>query len=102
MNFNQSYPIHLSEKCMCQVWGDPHFETFDGLKYNYQGPCTYLLFSLHAGPCNTEVYIKNVRVKDGKASVAREMYIYVFYHRQDRSVEVIIKPGKVLMVGINV
>ncbi|XP_059334435.1 IgGFc-binding protein-like [Ammospiza nelsoni] len=31
----------------CWAWGDPHFQTFDGLDFDFQGTCTYTMAESH-------------------------------------------------------
>ncbi|XP_034391291.1 mucin-2-like isoform X2 [Cyclopterus lumpus] len=51
---------HYACDCVCEGWGDPHYITFDGLYYSYQGKCTYVLMEEILPIHNLNIYIENV------------------------------------------
>ncbi|XP_026057609.1 mucin-2 [Carassius auratus] len=46
--------------CFCEGWGDPHYITFDGHFYSYQGNCTYVLMEEIRPKFHLAIYIDSV------------------------------------------
>ncbi|XP_073724623.1 uncharacterized protein muc2.1 isoform X2 [Misgurnus anguillicaudatus] len=51
---------HYACDCFCEGWGDPHYITFDGTFYSYQGNCTYTLMEEIRPHYHLKIYIDNV------------------------------------------
>uniref|UniRef100_A0A673CI73 Mucin 2, oligomeric mucus/gel-forming n=1 Tax=Sphaeramia orbicularis TaxID=375764 RepID=A0A673CI73_9TELE len=67
--------------CVCEGWGDPHYVTFDGLYYSYQGRCTYVLMEETIRKHDLKIYIDNVYC-DPTEAVSCPRSIIVSYQSQ--------------------
>ncbi|KAA0724597.1 Mucin-2 [Triplophysa tibetana] len=65
----------------CEGWGDPHYITFDGKFYSYQGNCTYILMEEIRPQHHLKIYIDNVYC-DPIERVSCPRSIIVFYNGQ--------------------
>ncbi|XP_072164150.1 IgGFc-binding protein-like [Diadema setosum] len=60
----------------CQVWGDPHYITFDQRKYNFQGDCDYTLVKDCLGSSSFHLWADNEkRLPTDKVSYIRELVL---------------------------
>ncbi|XP_039181480.1 IgGFc-binding protein-like [Crotalus tigris] len=93
----ECYPIDFVD---CKVHGDPHYISFDNYKFDFQGPCAYVLTEVCEKPMDLiwfGVYVQNEYRGNRAVSWTRSIQVNVY------GIEIIISrqyPGKVLVGGI--
>ncbi|XP_043936388.1 IgGFc-binding protein-like [Protopterus annectens] len=68
----------------CWAWGDPHYHTFDGYNYDFQGTCTYTIAKTCGNDTTLppfEIVEKNDNRGNTAVSYVRLVNIYAYGHK---------------------
>ncbi|XP_040020452.2 IgGFc-binding protein [Gasterosteus aculeatus] len=91
------YPVSFKT---CSARGDPHFSSFDGRRFDFQGNCVYRLAGTcgdHAGLTPFEVNLENNNRGNKRVSYAKVVSVNVYGSTYTLSVD---HPGRVLVNGL--
>ncbi|XP_068590666.1 IgGFc-binding protein-like [Cebidichthys violaceus] len=92
------YPVSFET---CSARGDPHFSSFDGRKFDFQGNCVYRLVSVRAdttGLTPFEVILENNNRGNKRVSYAKVVTVNIYGNTYTLSVD---DPGRVLVDGLD-
>ncbi|KAK1895713.1 Alpha-tectorin, partial [Dissostichus eleginoides] len=90
-------PVCESRQGLCWAWGGRHYQTFDGLIYDFEGTCTYLLAASKGAACGLTPF--SVSKKDCSGIILHAYGFIIKLGSQKGSIHV---NGQVTYIPVNI
>ncbi|MEE6482041.1 hypothetical protein FKM82_013126 [Ascaphus truei] len=71
---------HAKDVGKCVASGYPHYMTFDGYMFDFQGPGTYTLVKVNSTSVNFSVVVENESYGDGTVAVTKSVTVHIEDH----------------------